>query len=418
MKQVKRYLKGLLDKKNASIFLLCSFVIALSLRLIIATTLPQDFLSESMAKVDRIQYHTLAVNLLNSGIYGFVPGEPDSSLPPGYPVFLTLTYLFLGTNLLSIRLVQGFVSALTVILFFYLACRTYPNRYQVVIVSTLLVTIYPVFIIYGNFQLTETLYVFMTLLLLLVAQRSLESLNVSWGLLTGFLLGVTLLVREVLVLFVIVLACIALTRQYPWRRCLLYLLALSIGMSLPLGLWTARSIIHTGHPIFITDRASAAASSVAGVELPPDYQNLNDEIRERNTFDAMRYATFKQMLDIQFFLSDPVAYLWLIAARFELTWLHPNGLEALPLTLLQHGYRLLHILTVLLALVSIYEMLQQPRWQLGLLAGLWGYSIIVHLFLSTAAPRYSIPVLPIILLFATNGICWIYQKLSSRSIAN
>ena len=60
---------------------------------------------------DSIEYSNAAVNVLQNGELG-----ENYNRPPGYPVFLATIYFLFGENILGIRLVESFISALLAVI--------------------------------------------------------------------------------------------------------------------------------------------------------------------------------------------------------------------------------------------------------------------------------------------------------------
>jgi 4-amino-4-deoxy-L-arabinose transferase-like glycosyltransferase len=394
------------------------FLLALALRLGVAFILPEDYPLDSMS--DRFQYESIATNILNNQVYGLQSGVSDQYIPPGYPGFVALVYLLLGQSIWSLRIAQCLIGSATIIPVYYLARWIYPNQRWIAKLSILTLAIHPVLILYSSFQLTETFYLFLSQLFILALCLSLDNLRPSHGLITGLLFGATLLVREVLVIYIAFVILIAFLRRPSWQKFTKYTLALLLGIGLVITPWLIRNYRNTNRVIFITDRAAYAASKITGsTQLPSGYENLNEDVRQRSEFDAARYATLNQMLDPQFFIADPNYYFRIVWIRFELTWLHPNGLESIPNEILQGVYRALNASILLFAFIGIWEAVKARRWRLLPITGLWVYAILIHLFLSTAAPRYAIPLIPSIHILAIAGLLWslIWGKSRIRVVA-
>ncbi|MBN2004648.1 MAG: glycosyltransferase family 39 protein [Anaerolineae bacterium] len=400
--------KRLFDEQHDRLFLLIGFAIALILRLVVALALPENFLPDAMS--DRLQYHQIANNLLDNGVFGLEPGIPDQYVPPGYPAFLAVIYFFFGRTVAGpgVRIAQSVLGALATVLIFYLARRIYPTDRRVAFLAALAVALHPILILYCSFQLTETLYTLSTIAFLLLLSRSLDDLNLWWGLASGMMLGLAILVREVLVIFPLLIAALLLARSEVWRQRLAYFAVLILGTGMIISPWIARNSLHAGRLTFVTGRASSAAQMVTGTATT--FQTPGETARQQHKreLDAARYATFDEMLDLQFALSDPVYYVWLAGVRFELTWLHPKGLESLPPGAMRWGYRLAHGVILLLGVVGVWEAFRRQRRIAWLLPAIWLYTITVHLFLSTAEPRYAVPVLPVILILAVAGVFWLW----------
>jgi 4-amino-4-deoxy-L-arabinose transferase-like glycosyltransferase len=152
-------------------------------------------------------------------------GVLTSFRPPLYPVFLALIYLVFGVGTYRFffaRLIQTVLGALIAPLTYALAKRLFPNRDPAARISALVITLYPMLVIYPISLATENLFfvlVLCSILALLIAKESLDIALVGkgkvssffyrsrWFMLSGLLLGLTCLTRsvaQVLTLFAVI----------------------------------------------------------------------------------------------------------------------------------------------------------------------------------------------------------------------
>lgn len=356
---------------------------------------------------DSALYRTLAIQLLQTGTFGRERGVPDEALPPGYPFFVAGIFAVAGSgNLGAVRVAQCLLGAVALLPLFALARKTHPHDVRVAKVATLAVAAHPVLVLWPGFVLTETLYTFVSLVFLWLLLLSLERFTALRAAAAGLAFGASLLVREVLLGFALVVAAAAVWRCGSLRRLAGYVAAFALGALLLLGPWAFRNLESTGRLALVTERTASFLSS-GGARVTPDAR------RQRSAVARARYADYHEMTRLRSLLSNPTGYLWTLLVRLEFTWLHPNGLRSLPNGGLRWLYRLAHALVLLLAGVGILEALRSRRWPCWVLTGVCVYSALVHLFLSTAVPRYSIPLLPLILLFASAGMLQLWDRVAT-----
>ncbi len=142
-------MERLSDRKIFLILFFLSFLI----RLAYVLTLESHFYFD-----DEYEYYRMVENFLAGK--GLIAGEHIKGFrPPLYPLLLSILY-FLKFNLTAIRIFQCVISAFTVS-FIYLTGKNIFSR-KVGLWSGLVASIYPFFIFYNGFLLTETLFVFLT----------------------------------------------------------------------------------------------------------------------------------------------------------------------------------------------------------------------------------------------------------------
>ncbi|MBN2069910.1 MAG: glycosyltransferase family 39 protein [Candidatus Krumholzibacteriota bacterium] len=118
--------------------------------------------------------------------------------PPGYPLFLRAVYSVFGAfNYKAVFVVQGLISALTVFLIYSIALRT-GGRTAAVAAGTI-AAIYPNLLAYNLTTLTETLSVFLVIMILyLITSKSRETLC---SILAGVVLAASYFVKPSILFF-------------------------------------------------------------------------------------------------------------------------------------------------------------------------------------------------------------------------
>jgi 4-amino-4-deoxy-L-arabinose transferase-like glycosyltransferase len=125
------------------------------------------------------------------------PGFPKS-LPPGYPLFLRAIYGVFGAyNYRAVYVVQAIISALTVLLVYWVA-RKAGNR-NAGLIAAGIAAVYPNLIAFNLTTMTDTIGVFSVMLLLAVLVASIDEKKKSISAAIVFLLGFTF--RPAFILF-------------------------------------------------------------------------------------------------------------------------------------------------------------------------------------------------------------------------
>jgi len=133
--------------------LLILFIASLLLRIAFVLTLQNRFYFD-----DEFEYFRMVENFLAGK--GLIAGEGIKGFrPPLYPLLLSLLY-FLKFNLPMVRVIQCVISSLTVCFVYLTGKKVFSGR--VGLWAGIASSVYPFFIFYNGFLLTETLFIFLT----------------------------------------------------------------------------------------------------------------------------------------------------------------------------------------------------------------------------------------------------------------
>jgi hypothetical protein len=206
-------------------WLIIIILIAISLRVAAAFALG-DQVTPLPGTYDQVSYDRLAQRLLDG--YGFTfdklwwpytqPGEPTAHWSFLYTLYLAGVYGLVGYHPLVARLIQAvLVGALMPWLVYRLGSRHFGR--QVGLVASGVMACYAYFIYYAATLMTENFYIIGILWTLDIAGQLGQADNpspavVRRGLLLGLALGVTVLLRQVFLLFIPVLFLWLLWRSY------------------------------------------------------------------------------------------------------------------------------------------------------------------------------------------------------------
>ena len=206
-------------------WLIIILFIAISLRVAAAFSLG-DHVSPLPGTYDQVSYDRLAQRVLDG--YGFTfdklwwpytrAGEPTAHWSYLYTLYLAGVYSLVGYNPLAARLIQAvLVGALMPWLVYRLGCRHFGQ--QVGLVASGVMACYAYFIYYAATLMTENFYIIGILWVLDLAGQLGQAGNRSpaflrRGLLLGLALGMTVLLRQVFLLFIPVLFVWLLWRSH------------------------------------------------------------------------------------------------------------------------------------------------------------------------------------------------------------
>ncbi len=175
------------DNNNKYIFAL--LVLGLIIRVGYILTLENSVYWE-----DETDYMRLSESIVTGNGFVNPDGQPTAFRAPGYPVFLAALNVVGIKGILPIRIAQAFISVLTLFLLYLLACRIFNPVAG--IVSLGLGAVYPYFIFISGTVLATVLYSFLLVLFAYIFHIALSEKNKWMLLLSGIVLGLTILTRS------------------------------------------------------------------------------------------------------------------------------------------------------------------------------------------------------------------------------
>jgi 4-amino-4-deoxy-L-arabinose transferase-like glycosyltransferase len=276
--------------------------------------------------------------------FGIVPCDrPTAFLSPGYPYFLAGIYGLFGHDYRVARLIQALLGALLVFPVFALARLLFGEKEA--LLAALAVTVYPFFIYYTGFLITETLYMLLLAVAVLFAVRLAKGGGYGAAVISGLAFGLTFHVRSGIFLALpVVYGGLLLGRPKQWRQVVVS--AAVVGAVL--APWVVRNYVLVGHPVLLPTNGAinlwmrnhpaieGQEMAEVGLGLRPDIERYlrHKELLDFPNFDTpdevQRNAILKQRMT-HFILANPRYFTSLCARR--LVWL-------LDLSRLTRKYRL------------------------------------------------------------------------------
>lgn len=383
------------------------------------------FIGNKKPRLDAAGYDNIAWNVAQYGEFSSIKGQPTFRRAPVYPIFLALIYKVFGHNLLIARIFQGLLGLLTCWIIFKLGLLLY--NYKTSMLAALCALFYPFFIYYTGMLLLETMLVFLITLSLYFIVRSQSTPTIGTVFLSAFTLSMAYLCKPVIAPFTFLSLCILI---YFWgvKKIKSYMMALIfIGVFLaPLSLWALRNKIIFGH--FATMHAGAGREilgSSYSYDIKVKGQAFRDMIattddpvwakgRLMNSAERDKYY-FKQGL--KFIRENPVEYIIIAYKKFIKFWrLYPTVQYIEGSKYKKHFLILVSLFSygILLpfSLFGIYLSFKQWRSFITFYALLFSYTFIHIIFWSQI--RYRLPLMPVILLFASAGLRQIDELKKSR----
>lgn len=236
---------GLARTKNKIFFLLGIFIFSVIIRLIFF----KFFLAHNPIKLayDAGHYHTIACSIVQGKGVSNTDGSPHFYRLPGYPFFLAACYSIFGINPDCALKVQLVLSSCIPLLVYALSLQLFPGAYGVACISSLLAACHPGFMILSGLVMSETLFMMLFLLFLILFFISWHSLrNFLWLSSAGLALGCASLVRPVGAWLMVLSVLALVVKNYRLRARIKHLLFFLGAWFIPVGLWMLRNFYITG----------------------------------------------------------------------------------------------------------------------------------------------------------------------------
>jgi 4-amino-4-deoxy-L-arabinose transferase-like glycosyltransferase len=358
--------------------------------------------------------------VLGSGVYGELQGIPYAVVPPGYPIFVAAVLAVTNRSFLALRVVQAVMGVLAV-WFTYLAGKTAFSA-RVGLGAALVCAIYPPFVVYVVPYLTEALYIPLFALYLALFVRSLKDPSVKHSALTGAGFGLALLTKETLIAFPPALLISLWWARFGLHQAVRYAVVFAVATLLVLSPWLLRNYVTFGH-VFYTERTAFLQYELTGTGyLSPRFEE-EAEARELPVSESddkydwyQQYGRTSDLWSTRFALDQPGTYLRYLFNRLVEFWLHPNGLWSLPeVFILRACYIAAHIGMLGLAVWQMIVNLRNRDGVTGALVMMLVYVTAVGVVLQRPNPRYNLPFLPVLFIFAARGALALIDRFASRN---
>ena len=182
-------------KRNQLVFF---FLIALIIRGIFFFNIIEN--RKVIFQPDSRMYTSLAEGIKQHGslCYPDSPGKPDVERMPGYPIFLFLILGLFGNNFLAVIIIQIIIDSLSCALVYCLGERLWEGAGNL---SALIACLNMGMITYSHFILSDSLFLFIFLLIILCLMTFLREPNWQTAVALGVGIGLAAYIRPVIIYF-------------------------------------------------------------------------------------------------------------------------------------------------------------------------------------------------------------------------
>lgn len=410
------------------------FFVALLLRAIVLFELSQTpFFSALIG--DSMGYHVWAAEIAN----GDWLGSEVFYQAPLYPYLLGILYAVFGPDALWAKLAQIVLEAFTCALLAGAGARFFGSA-RVGILSGTIACLYAPAIFFTTIVQKATLGFFLTAVVLNLLSRLFQTIRSPRLLvLLGVSLGLLVLTRENALVFILVIVpWLAVNyRHVPWQTLTRWIALLLLGVSIPLASVGLRNYMVGGEFALTTSQFGTNFfignnANSKGFYLPLRLDRGNVEY-ERNDAVAMAESVAGRKLSprevsefwtaeaLEYISTHPIDWLGLMARKTLLVWNRVEASDSEDITAYGHFSWLLGALSrvfhfgTMVPLTAAGIWLTRRRWrELGLLyLMLATYAASLTLFFLFA--RYRVPLIPLVLIFASAGAIELRALVGSRT---
>jgi 4-amino-4-deoxy-L-arabinose transferase-like glycosyltransferase len=229
-------------------FVLAAILLAaMALRMVVVIAIPTAPVSDFWS------YFQRAISLADRGVYEAIPGRPDASYPPGYPLLLSLFFQLPTDRLFTAKLVNIALGVMGLVLIAAITRILFTR--QASLIAGVIYALNPRSILSCSLLASENLFIPLILLWIFLSIRKKAQISPWISMLCGFSLGLCTLTRSVSWLLVIPWIAWLLVRKIPTRQLFMNVAVFLLAQAIVLLPWSLRNSRVLGSSTFLTTTA-------------------------------------------------------------------------------------------------------------------------------------------------------------------
>ncbi len=403
------------------------FIVATALRLFFVFMYPHYPVAD-----DAMEYDTYAWNIASGKGYTAGDGSPVIERPLGYPLFLAAIYKCFGHSYIQVKFFQILVSLLTLLFIFLLAKKIFGG--QVALIASSIGAVYPAFLSYNTFLYTESLFTLCMVSFAYFAWFAIQERRNIFSVLAGLIIGYAALVRGEGILFLPALLLFGfICARKDLKRIMLIVLA-ALCVITP---WTIRNYkvfnkfipvsSQGGHLLWISSYYDPVRKGewMLWHFKDPYFVSLTKGLNSVERDQLLRKKGLENIGEHPFF------YMKFCLKRFFMFWTggHSNTFIKLSdqtinyfrnksylMASIKTVFLIFNTLLICLGFFGIHKTLKKyPEKTKEIVFLLLPVAVIlgIHVLLC-AIPRYQVPVMPFMIIFASVAILSLKEKYGVR----
>jgi 4-amino-4-deoxy-L-arabinose transferase-like glycosyltransferase len=352
--------------------------------------------------------------------------RPTAYHLPFYPIMLATVYYFVKNplSMLIVMFIQAVIASAICIIIYLVVFKLFANRRTAVIAGCAMM-LYPTFIIYVSRLVPETMLIFslsMALLSLLVLR---DTPTYKTTLITGILLGITLLISNVIVPVlpcIIIWLAISLDNSRE-KRCKIVFLLITVIFVIVSPVLIRNYIVFSKFPLMKTTAGTnlwlgnnPQASGTFFLDshkmlktiLPKAFsegQKLSETEQDKILYDdAMAYIKKNPMHFIRLFLKK----------LYYFTWFPPDNLITKEARLHKYIVLIPYGSMLISFFIGIFLSFRKYPKDLFLICSIIFSVALLHSVFIVGHPRYRMAVEPYIIIISSYTVNWLIDKYTLR----
>jgi len=365
---------------------------------------------------DALQYDQMALNLVNGKGFVDETGSPTAFIPPLYYLFLASIYHIFGHSYLVVRILQAILGSLTCFIIYKIAEIIFSRK--IGLISTLISSVYPAFTFfyYGPAGLlTETLFIFLFCLGVLLSLKSFIKNSLILSMTAGIFLGLATLTRPIGLFIPLVIFAWLIMVRTPFKKLFNISLPSLLAFLTILSPWIIRN--------YIVFHAIVPASTAGGINFYASHSSLarglgegwhqalqEDEALKRQGLDEAQRSDFFLKKGIKFLKDNPDKIFYLFFRNLMSFW----DISCDAWGDYSSKYNISFAILLPFGLLGVIIALKDKN---KIFSSLLLFIIIYFSFLHAimhSAYRYRVVIEPFIIIFTVLGMVFIFNKFKNK----
>ena len=438
---MKTNLKKTLYPKDIKIYLaILIFLLAFSIRMIYLVEVQKSPLFD--APIMDAKYHSEWAQKI---LVGEQLDEGAFFRAPLYFYFLAGVYAIWGVDYFWIRVIQFIIGSLSCVLIFIIAYKVFNQT--VGLISGLIASSYGVFIYFEGELLIPVLIVFLNLLMIWSLLFFMDKPGFKRSLFSGMLLGLSAIARPNILLVAVALffwIIFLLKSNYGYKKGMAYAFSFALGIILVISPVTLRNYVKEHDFVLISSQGGVnfyignnPRSDGIWANLPEVGKTWEDTYTGAYHYaqdfmgkklKASEVSQFWFGKSLEFIQKQPGNFLRLMFQKFLYFWDGkelPNNKDLYFFTRFSNLLKILIWKKILFFPFGIIA----PLSIMGVILSVKRYNKVIPLFIFVFVymtsvilffvnSRYRVPIIPILIIFASYFLYWIYLQIKKRQLSS
>lgn len=379
-------------------------------------------------------YNYIAKNILDGHGYRFFPDTAETLLrSPGYPLFLAVIFKIFGENLIIIKIINIIFVIFSSLLLTNISLILFKDK-KLADISTIIFLLHPGIILAETRGAVEVLFMSFMIIFIFLGLKILQTNKIWIFVAFGLCVGAASVVRSTAILFpfFFIAYLMWLKRNTPeFRTVVLGSLAMLFAMSAVLSPWVLRNYSIADR--FVPTMSVLGVSAHQGLTICKNgsigggrFEHMRSALHEElelatkqgrphkggnyccgpwfySTQDELEFTDYLKSRVVEEYIESPQLFLKCVAKNAIGFWVVGGDSKA---EITNIALQIPFLFFTIAGLIVVLKRGLNAKF--GFILLFLGYFISVHLPIITAA-RMSVPLVPLMSLFAAAGLLWLWR---------